>query len=227
MTKLAQRYGVKTIVFTSSISVYGPDEIAKDESTPPTPNSDYGHSKLISEQIHKNWCDQNTSNRLIIVRPAVVFGLNEGGNFTRLAKMLKKGLILYPGRRDTIKSCIYVKDLIDWIIRALSTEEKLVTFNGSYTNRYTTEEIVETFRKVGFPKARSFTVPASALRSLATILRPVSAASGLGIHPDRITKLMISTNILPTWAEQQGFNTRDRLEDALRDWLEDGNGEFL
>lgn len=227
ITKLARRNNVKTMVFTSSISVYGPDEIPKDEKTTPTPNSDYGHSKLISEYVHHDWVNENDEHRLIVVRPAVVFGLGEGGNFTRLSKMLKKGLVVYPGRRDTIKSCIYVKDLVSWMFQALELDETLITFNGSYSNRYTIEDIVETFRDIAFPKAKSATVPAVALRSAAAMLKPLSSAGGLGIHPDRITKLMVSTNILPTWAEEHGFETKDRLEYALRDWLADGDGAFL
>ena len=226
VTKLARRCNVTSMVFTSSISVYGPDEMAKDENTTPTPNSDYGHSKLMSEYVHRDWANEDESRRLVICRPAVVFGLGEGGNFTRLTKMLKKGLIVYPGRKDTIKSCIYVKDLLDWILTAMTLEDCQITFNGSYSNRYTIEQIVETFELVAFPKVRSVMVPAAVLRTAATILRPVSASTGLGIHPDRIAKLMVSTNILPTWAEKNGFDTKDRLQGALEDWFKDGQSSF-
>ncbi len=227
VVRLARRYDVKTIVFTSSISVYGPDEIPKDEDTAPTPNSDYGHSKLMAESIHIDWAAEADDRRLVIARPAVVFGLGENGNFTRLSKLLDKGVFVYPGRRDTIKSCIYVKDLIAWMFHALTVEEKCTIFNGSYSNRYTIEEIVNTFMKVSYPKSRSITIPATVLRGAASILKPVSQATGLGIHPDRITKLMVSTNILPTWAEKSDLETRDRLEWALTDWKAQGGGKFL
>lgn len=226
VTDFARRNGVDRLVFTSSISVYGPDETAKDEDTAPTPVSDYGRSKRMAELVHGRWRDETEGNRLVIVRPAVVFGLGEGGNFTRLARLLSKGFFVYPGRRDTIKSCIYVEDLIDWIFAAENGNQKSVLFNGAYTNRYTIEEIVETFRKVAFPGARTFLVPGIVLKVAAAILRPLSAA-GLGIHPDRIEKLMVSTNVLPGWAESAGLETRDRLEGALMDWKARGSGEFL
>ena len=42
---------------------------------------------------------------------AVIFGKGEKGNLTRIARTLKKGLFVYPGRKDTIKACVYVKDV--------------------------------------------------------------------------------------------------------------------
>ncbi|CUH85037.1 NAD-dependent epimerase/dehydratase family protein [Thalassovita mediterranea] len=226
ITKFADQAGCSNITFTSSISVYGPDETAKDESTKPTPNSDYGHSKLIAESVHLTWLDKNASGQLVIVRPAVVFGKGEGGNFTRLARMLEKGFFFYPGRKDTIKSCIFVGDLIEWILEAERVNQKKTVLNGAYTNRYTIEEIVETFREVAFPKARAFLVPAEVLKIVATALRPLSIV-GLGIHPDRVNKLMVSTNILPSWAEERGLATKDRLKIALTEWKASTDGRFF
>ena len=226
VTRFARRHSVPQILFTSSISVYGPDERPKSEVSPPNPQSDYGKSKLMAEQIHDSWAAESGAHHLVTVRPAVVFGLGEGGNFTRLSRVLEKGVFVFPGRRDTIKSCIYVEDLIDWILQAEAAGARRTLFNAAYTNRYTIEDIVTMFRRVAFPRVRVFSLPAPVLRAAAHCLRPISRA-GLGIHPERIEKLMTSTNILPTWAEAAGLTTRDRLEDALRDWRAKGNGAFL
>lgn len=225
VVKFARRHAAKSIVFTSSISVYGPDEAAKDESAIPTPISDYGRSKLMAEQVHRAWLEESQDFKLVVSRPAVVFGFGEGGNFTRLAKMLKKGFFLYPGRRDTIKSCIYVKDLTSWLVAAAKHTDRLIVFNGAYSERYTIEEIVDAFRKVAFPSARTYLISGAVLRAIAALLRPLSSA-GLGIHPDRIKKLMASTNVLPTWAEKRGLPTRGRLEKVLLEWNSEGGGEF-
>lgn len=224
--RFARTVGSKKIVFTSSISVYGPDETPKDESTPPTPNSDYGRSKHMAEGIHDDWQRENPDHQLVIVRPAVVFGQGEGGNFTRLAKVLARGLFIFPGRRDTIKSCIYVETLTDWMLLAASKDQPRILFNGSYLNRYTIEQIVDAFREVAFPRVRKFTMPASVLKGIAAALRPISAATGLGIHPERITKLMVSTNVLPTWAEVQELTANEDITVALRDWAYRTGGKF-
>ena len=224
--KFARHTGARKIVFASSISVYGPDEVAKDETTPPTPTSDYGRSKLMAEAIHDLWLEEAHDRNLVIVRPAVVFGQGEGGNFTRLARLLKKGFFVFPGRKDTVKSCIYVKMLVDWIMYAIDLEERRIVFNGSYATRYTISDIVDTFMAVSFPNIRKFLLPAGALRLAAALFRPLSSATGLGIHPERIEKLMKSTNILPAWATAHGLTSDEDLALALKDWRDATQGRF-
>ncbi|MBR3371630.1 MAG: NAD-dependent epimerase/dehydratase family protein [Rhodobacteraceae bacterium] len=226
VTRLARRLDAQQIVFTSSISVYGPDEAAKDETAPPNPQSDYGRSKLMAEQVHLDWQAENPARSLVITRPAVVFGQGEGGNFTRLAKLLSKGWFIYPGRRDTIKSCIYVGDLVDWMLAAAQHKVPFTLFNGAYSERYTIEQIVGVFQDVAFPKIRTLTIPAGVLRAAAGVMRPLSS-TGLGIHPDRIDKLMVSTNVLPGWAEARGLHSTDRLRPALQDWKQRTQGRFV
>jgi nucleoside-diphosphate-sugar epimerase len=172
----------------------------------------------MAEGIHDDWQNENPDHQRVIVRPAVVFGPGEGGNFTRLAKLLSKGFFIFPGRRDTIKSCIYVKTLVDWMMVALAKDEPSILFNGSYEQRYTIEQIVDAFRDLAFPQTRKMTIPPAALRCIAAILRPISSATGLGIHPDRIAKLMISTNVLPSWAKLNSLTAEEDIVDDLRDW---------
>ena len=108
----ARKHGIENIVFTSSIAPYGAAEELKTEDTLPTPNTPYGISKLVAEKIHREWAAENPNHRLSIVRPGIVFGTGENGNMTRLYKGLKSHKFAYAGRRDTIKACIYVKDLV-------------------------------------------------------------------------------------------------------------------
>jgi nucleoside-diphosphate-sugar epimerase len=225
VVRLARAQGTARICFTSSISVYGPTEAALDETAPPRPVSDYGRSKLMAERIFTDWAQADPARQLVIARPAVVFGAGEGGNFTRLARLLDRGMFIYPGRRDTIKSCIYVGDLVEWMLHALDGPDRLTLFNAAFHDRYTIETIVETFRKVAFPRARTLTLPSPALKLVASLLRPISR-TGLGLHPERIEKLMRSTNILPGWAEAQGLATRDRLQPALEAWRDQTAGTF-
>jgi nucleoside-diphosphate-sugar epimerase len=102
VTFFARENNINTIVFTSSIAPYGASEDLKSEDTLPTPNTPYGISKLVAEHIHRTWQAEDPINRkLIIVRPGVVFGKGEAGNFTRLYSAMKKGYFFYPGRKDT------------------------------------------------------------------------------------------------------------------------------
>ncbi|GLK73894.1 NAD(P)-dependent oxidoreductase [Ancylobacter dichloromethanicus] len=225
VTAFARRHGVTSIVFTSSISVYGPSEEPKEEATPPQPNSAYGWSKWLAEGIHRAWAAENEDRRLVICRPAVIFGHTEGGNFTRLASLLRKGIFIYPGRTDTVKACFYVEDLLEAIAFAVSLDERYVLFNGCYPDGYTLEDIVTAFRQAHFTKARTFVIPRFLVLGLAMLLKPLSRA-GLGIHPDRVMKLVRSTDIRPGWLKAKGRAPRGQLPSALERWQRDSAGRF-
>ncbi|KAK0332566.1 hypothetical protein LTR94_024328 [Friedmanniomyces endolithicus] len=225
ITAFARRNGVDHIVFTSSISVYGPSETTKLETSPPDPNSAYGWSKWLAEDIHRAWLNEDPARKLVICRPAVIFGYGEGGNFTRLAKLLRAGVFVYPGRKDTIKACFYVGDLVQSLLTTRGLEERYILYNGCYPDRYTLEQIIETFRTAHFPKAKTVMVPRVAVSGVAAALKPVSAL-GLGIHPDRVTKLVKSTDVAPGWLTERGYAASGRLVTALQGWRDDSDGRF-
>lgn len=227
VTRLAERAGVSEIVFTSSISVYGPSETMKTEQSSPEPVSDYGHSKLQAEKIHENWLDSGSaSKKLTVIRPAVVFGAGEYGNFTRLAKLLKKGVFVYPGRKDTIKSCIYVEDLLDAIEFARTLNKRHLIVNGSYPSRPTLEQIVTALKTDYFSRARTITVPRVAVTSAAKVIGAAGFLD-LGIHPDRVMKLVRSTDVYPQWLVDNDFPFPTELAEVFKRWHRDTKGEFI
>lgn len=225
VTALARRLGVTSIIFTSSISVYGPGEDTKSETSMVAPQSPYGWSKWLAEGIHRTWLDELSTRRLTIVRPAVIFGPGEGGNFSRLVKLLRTGFFVYPGRRDTIKGCFYIDDLIEAIAFAEGLNERYILFNGCYPDRYTLEQIVDQLRKDYFASVRTFCLPRALVRGAATMLSFTSVL-GLGIHPERVTKLVRSTDVMPGWLMSQNHALPGRLSSAFLRWQQATNGRF-
>jgi nucleoside-diphosphate-sugar epimerase len=226
IVRLAERDDVKHITFTSSISIYGPSEARKTEASEPAPVSAYGKSKLMAEKIHKGWLRGADGRKLTIVRPAVVFGAGEGGNFARMAGLLKKGFFLFPGRRDTIKSCIYVEDLIDLFLSAGGVSDNLVTLNGSYPECPTLEDIVTTLQSRYFPQAKLIDAPLGLVMGGAKALSTLNGI-GIGIHPDRVTKLVRSTYVYPEWAAQRGLFANKAFTSGIENWAKATERSFV
>lgn len=219
--EFARRIGIKNIIFASSIAPYGASEEEKQEDSLPMPNTPYGISKLNAEYIHKEWAAGDPERRLMILRPGVVFGKGENGNFTRLAAAISKGIFFFPGRKDTIKGCIYVKELVyqSWeLFEKQQTQVEM--YNFAYFPSYTIEEISDSVAKVLGKRKPKILIPAWLLKSAASIFK-ILGLSKLGIHPDRIKKLMISTNISGKKLRESIPNYKYSFEEALADWYVD------
>ena len=222
----ARKHGIENIVFTSSIAPYGAAEELKTEETLPTPNTPYGISKLVAEKIHREWAAENASRRLSIVRPGIVFGKGENGNMTRLYKALKKRKFAYAGRKDTIKACIYVKDLVRVMLAMGEAEgEKTTLYNCCYYPSFTIEQIANTMLKATGMRRRIPFIPRKPMMAAATLCG-LFGGLGLGICPARVKKLMVSTNI-DGQKLAKDYPLSYSLEDAFRDWFKDCGEEEL
>lgn len=225
--EFAESVGIKKIIFTSSIAPYGAGETMKEESTLPTPNTPYGISKLVAEKTHQIWQTSDQNRELTILRPGVVFGKGENGNFTRLYWGIKEHKFFYPGRKDTIKGGIYVKDLVYFMLYKIENHTKgTELYNCTFEPAYTIEQIVETMSQVTGLKAPKFVVNAKLMMFAASIIG-LLGGKRLGIHPDRVKKLMISTNISGKRMSDSGYKYKYSLDTAIQDWFEDNDNLYL
>ncbi|MEP1488968.1 MAG: SDR family oxidoreductase [Algibacter sp.] len=215
----ARENKINTIVFTSSIATYGTYEKQKSEKTIPMPDIPYGISKLTAEYIHKLWQEEDPKNRkLIIVRPGVVFGEFEKGNFTRLINSIAKNRFFYPGRKDTIKACIYVKDLVDVMLQMIENEKAGVkTYNMTYEPAPKIEQICEVISRQGNLLVPKIKLPSFVLLSISKVIYSIIKREG--IHPDRVRKLMISNNINGEKLSDK-YNLEYGLEKGISDWMQ-------
>lgn len=227
VTALAAASDIPLIVFTSSISVYGPAEEVRTEASPPSPTSDYGRSKLIAEMIHQMWLKAAPDRRLITVRPGVVFGPGEQGNYSTLASALQRGIFVYPGRRDTVKSGGHVDELIRTLEFAVARQDREILFNFAFPEASTTQDIVAAFSRVLNRPFRPFTAPLPALLLAARLFE---AANALGartpIHRERVMKLVRSTRIAPQWLLAHGYGFELDLMSSLDHWAQETDGRF-
>mgnify|MGYP002854904643 CR=1 FL=1 len=222
VTAFAEKYGIKKMVFTSSIAPYGAAEELKREETLPTPNTAYGISKLVAEKIHLAWQKGAPDRQLTIVRPGVVFGKGENGNFSRLYWGIRKHTFAYPGRKDTIKACVYVKELVRFIL--WNVEERHTSFdlfNCTFEPAYSIEQIVTAMKKVTGMTPFVPYIPNAIIMPAAVCAKLVG--SPMGICPARVKKLQISTNICGKKMAESGYHFKWTFEEALADWFEDNN----
>ncbi|MDZ4318683.1 MAG: NAD(P)-dependent oxidoreductase [Phenylobacterium sp.] len=226
-TALAEACDIPLIVFTSSISVYGPTEEVRTEASPPCPTSDYGRSKLMAEMIHQMWRKAGPQRRLVTIRPGVVFGPGERGNYTYLARALRRGMFAYPGRRDTVKSGGHVDELLRCMEFAMAQDRSEILFNFAFPDESTTQDIVTAFGKATGNSARPPTVPLVPLLLSASLFE---AANMLGfrtpIHRERVMKLVRSTRIAPAWLVANGYEFELNLDRALAQWSGETDGKF-
>jgi nucleoside-diphosphate-sugar epimerase len=220
----ARDKNINTIVFTSSIAVYGTYEEVKSEETLPMPDIPYGISKLSAEYIHKQWqAEDPLKRRLIILRPGVVFGQYEKGNFTRLINSLKGKYFAYVGRKETKKANIYVKDLVQ-VIYELSIDQSLSveTYNVSYNPSLRIQEIVSSVSALGEMKFPRIVIPTWLIMFLSGLMFYVLKKKDF--HPERMNKLVISNNI-----DSKKINNKIEFNfgfiNGISDWMSDT--EFL
>ena len=228
VTAFAEENNIRKILFTSSIAPYGASEEIKNEETLPMPNTPYGISKLVAEKIHTIWQSKDLENRqLTIVRPGVVFGKGENGNFTRLYWGIKKNRFLYPGRKDTIKASIYVKELVNFMLWIMGRDRHDVEiFNCTYEPAFTIEQISNAMMDATGMKKKIYKIPGPALKFAATIIGSLGGRS-LGIHPDRVRKLMVSTNISGKKLSNTDYKFVYSFKEALQDWYKDNDLQYL
>lgn len=113
--KIATEVGVHSIVFTSSVAVYGFPEYAYKEDGPKKPFNEYGRTKLLAEGVYKRWQESNPDNMLHIVRPTVVFGERNRGNVYNLFRQLASGRFLMVGDGKNCKSMAYVGNIVAFL----------------------------------------------------------------------------------------------------------------
>ena len=216
----ASDVGAAYLLFTSTMMVYGPSETPKDEESTLQPVNAYGRSKILAERIHRLWqLERPEERRLTIVRPGVIYGLAEGGNFTRLSRALRQRRFAYPGRTDTIKACGYVEDLVSSMIEIRDRNEGFFLYNFCHPQRYTSKDICSAFAKVAGYREPHVVVPFWLLELAAAVFEVLST---FGIKTDinraRVRKLYQSTNMVPKRLQNIGFNYRYDLIAGLSAW---------
>ncbi len=107
--------GVKRIIFTSSVAVYGLDKPNPNEDAAKDPFNHYGISKWEAEQVLDAWSKNHDDWNINIVRPTVIFGEGNRGNVFNLLNQIATGKFMMIGAGNNQKSMTYVGNIIAFL----------------------------------------------------------------------------------------------------------------
>lgn len=122
-----EKNGIKRIVFTSSVAVYGLNKHNPDENYPTDPFNHYGKSKWQAEQVLQDWYQQHPDWNVNILRPTVIFGERNRGNVYNLLRQISSGKFMMVGRGNNRKSMAYVGNIVTFI--RFLIDEKNIGYN--------------------------------------------------------------------------------------------------
>ncbi|MCX6194274.1 MAG: NAD-dependent epimerase/dehydratase family protein [Cytophagales bacterium] len=115
-------YGIKNLIFTSTVAIYGLNKDNPDEEHIHDPFNDYGKSKLMAENLIKEWFEKSPKGKSVtIIRPTVVFGENNRGNVYNLIKQLSDRKFIMIGNGNNKKSLAYVGNVAAFIKHRVET----------------------------------------------------------------------------------------------------------
>lgn len=228
--------GVKKIIFTSSVAVYGLNKENPSEEHIQDPFNHYGKSKWQAEEILREWYNKDPENRsLTIIRPTVIFGERNRGNVFNLLKQISSGRFLMIGSGRNKKSMAYVGNVvafIDYCIKNIGVGYHLYNYiDKPDTNM---NELVLHVSKVLDKKIPSMKIPYSigiiggyCLDVVAKLLR-----RKLPISSVRVKKFCATTQFDATKAHSSGFKAPYTLEEGLEktlrfEFIEDGSKDGL
>lgn len=143
----ARAHGIKRIVFTSSVAVYGLNAGDSKETDTPAPFNDYGRSKLESEKTFAQWAHEDQGRSLATIRLVATFGPGNRGNIYTLMNQIASGKFIMIGRGENRKSIAYVGNVAAFLRQALTFGSGAHLYNYADKPDLTMRDMVRDIRQ--------------------------------------------------------------------------------
>lgn len=172
LARLAYSAGVKRFIFVSSIKVNGeqtcPGQPFTHASTP-APEDPYGVSKWEAEQaLHE--IARKTGLEVVIIRPALVYGVGAKGNLALLLRVLSGGWPLPLGAVRNQRSLLARSNLCDFLVRCVSHPNAVGECFLLADCSYSTPLLLRHLAIAGEWPVRLLPIPVSCLKLMASLL---------------------------------------------------------
>jgi nucleoside-diphosphate-sugar epimerase len=205
---VAREKNVRTVVFTSTVAVYGFAPIGTDESGKIAPFNDYGRTKYEAEQVFKAWQAEAPEERtLVIIRPTVVFGEQNRGNVHNLLRQIAAGYFVMVGKGENRKSMAYVENIAAFIEYSLSFKPGVHIYNFIDKPDFTMNQLVSSVKRIlGQPEKIGFRLPYAVGYAIGKVFDLVAAITGkrLAISSIRVKKFC-ANSVYNTGIDETGF----------------------
>ena len=209
---------IRTIIFTSSVAVYGFAEIGTDESGKIAPFNNYGRTKYEAEQVFNAWQAEDPARRtLVVIRPTVVFGEKNRGNVYNLLRQIALGKFVMVGHGDNRKSMAYVENLAAFIEFSVRFKPGVHIYNFIDKPDFTMNSLVANVRRMlGRPKKIDYKLPFAVGLLIGKGFDLVTALTGKRFAVSSIrVKKFCSDSVYNTAIDQTGFVSPVSMEKAL------------
>lgn len=202
----AHTAGVRRFVFVSTLGVHGrSSNVPLHSDSPAHPDLPYARSKWAAEQELTAWCTEHEME-LCVVRPPMVYGPRCPGNFLRLVRMVRSGMLLPFAALHAQRSFIYVDNLATFLAEC-ATQHVTGAYVVADGSDWSVEQLVRSIGAELQLPVRNFPVPVS-------LLRLVGRISGKQREVDSLTLPMRVDAELAR--REFGWQPRVAPQDALR-----------
>lgn len=166
--------GVKRFVFVSTVKVMGEKsegDSVLDEKAKANPADDYSRSKYEAERIVRRMCQEGAMN-YVIVRPTMVYGPGDKGNFGRMCRLVASGIPLPFGSVRNSRSMVSIDNLCDLLLLACFRDHaRNEVFCAADCDGVSTVQLVRGIARASGRHALILPFPVAILRILARIFR--------------------------------------------------------
>ena len=203
----AREAGVRRVVFSSTIAVYG--EAAGrvlSEDVPLDPRTLYAVTKAAAERVVLGARGHGGEPLGVVLRPGSVYGARVKGNYRRLVEALARRRFVQVGRGLNRRAMVYDRDVANAVLLATTRPAAAGRiYNISDGEEHRLSEIIEAISEALGRRPPRWHLP----------LAPVRAALGLAEGAARLTRLRssVSRSMLDKYTEDMAVDsTRIRNE---------------
>ena len=213
--------GIKKLIFTSSVAVYGFAPVGTDETGEINYFNDYGRTKYLAEGKYRDWISKDSTNSVVIIRPTVIFGEQNRGNVYNLLRQISSGKFPMVGKGTNRKSMNYVENVAAFIEYELIHDSE----GGEHLYNYCDEPaydmnhlVLDVYKALGKPKSRLVHWPywLAYFGGLCFDLLAIILHKKLPISSIRVKKFTQNTYFVGNNIKKTDFKAPVTLEEGLQ-----------